>query len=126
MPKPLQPGGVPIWVSGTLNARVVRRLARFGSGWIPWGPAAADPSSAVPAMRRALEAAGHDPSGLQVVGTLSLARDAAGTIDVAGTVTRATPLVAAGVTDLRVRLSTADQSSAALRDLVVAVHELST
>ena len=37
MPKPLQPGGVPVWVSGTINPRVVRRLARFGSGWIPWG-----------------------------------------------------------------------------------------
>ena len=48
MPKPLQPGGVPIWVSGTINPRVVRRLATFGSGWIPWGDAAADPSPASP------------------------------------------------------------------------------
>ena len=31
MPKPLQPGGVPIWVSGTINPRVVRRLARSGA-----------------------------------------------------------------------------------------------
>src|SRR5580698_4900488 len=36
MPKPLQPGGVPIWVSGTVNDRSMERLARFGSGWIPW------------------------------------------------------------------------------------------
>src|SRR6185503_18332800 len=34
MPKPVQPGGVPIWCSGTVNLRVARRLARFGSGWI--------------------------------------------------------------------------------------------
>src|SRR5579859_4367111 len=27
MPKPVQPGGVPIWVSGTVNPRVARRLA---------------------------------------------------------------------------------------------------
>jgi hypothetical protein len=39
---PLQPGGVPLWISGTVNPRVVNRLARFGTGWIPWGPAAAD------------------------------------------------------------------------------------
>jgi len=37
MPKPRQAGGVPIWISGTINARVIRRMASFGSGWIPWG-----------------------------------------------------------------------------------------
>ncbi|NUU26079.1 MAG: TIGR03619 family F420-dependent LLM class oxidoreductase, partial [Streptomycetaceae bacterium] len=50
MPKPLQSGGVPIWVSGTVNRNVARRLARFGSGWIPWGPAAADPRAGIAAM----------------------------------------------------------------------------
>ena len=39
MPKPVQPGGVPVWISGTVNKAVARRIARFGSGWIPWGPA---------------------------------------------------------------------------------------
>ena len=37
MPKPVQPGGVPLWISGTVNNAVARRIARFGSGWIPWG-----------------------------------------------------------------------------------------
>ena len=38
MPKPVQPGGVPIWISGTVNATGGHAaLARFGSGWIPWG-----------------------------------------------------------------------------------------
>ena len=30
MPKPVQAGGVPIWVSGRVNERVAQRLARFG------------------------------------------------------------------------------------------------
>ena len=34
-----QAGGVPIWVSGTTNKMVARRIATFGSGWIPWGDA---------------------------------------------------------------------------------------
>src|SRR6187399_1786378 len=34
MPKPLQPGGVPIWISGSVNTRVVDRLCRFGLRWI--------------------------------------------------------------------------------------------
>ena len=36
MPKPVSAGGVPIWVSGTLNQAVIARIARFGAGWIPW------------------------------------------------------------------------------------------
>src|SRR5437764_10396362 len=59
MPKPLRPGGVPIWVSGTVNPRVVRRVARFGSGWIPWGPAADDVVSGIRQMRDALAGAGR-------------------------------------------------------------------
>src|SRR4029079_12933986 len=51
MPKPLQPGGVPVWVSGTINARSMKRLARFGSGWIPWGPDADDVASGITKMR---------------------------------------------------------------------------
>lgn len=31
MPKPVQSGGIPVWVSGTVNAAVARRLSRFGN-----------------------------------------------------------------------------------------------
>jgi probable F420-dependent oxidoreductase len=51
MPKPLQPGGVPIWVSGTVQPRVVNRIAQFGSGWIPWGSAASDVTAAITQIR---------------------------------------------------------------------------
>ena len=51
MPKPVQPGGVPLWISGTVNNAVARRIARFGSGWIPWGPAYADIPGAIAAMK---------------------------------------------------------------------------
>jgi probable F420-dependent oxidoreductase len=70
MPKPLQAGGVPIWVAGTLRASTVRRIARFGSGWIPWGPDAADLTQSLPRLQDELTKAGADPSGLQVVGRL--------------------------------------------------------
>ena len=65
MPKPLQPGGVPIWVSGRLNDRVIERIVRFGSGWIPWGDEARDPDRPASArIRDALAAAGRDPAAL--------------------------------------------------------------
>src|SRR4051794_38606961 len=50
MPKPAQPGGVPIWVSGTINQRMIRRLARFGDGWIPWGESAKDLATSIQQM----------------------------------------------------------------------------
>jgi probable F420-dependent oxidoreductase len=101
MPKPVQPGGVPIWVSGTLNKNVARRIARFGSGWIPWGDAIGDVKNAIPQMHDLITAAGGDPAGLQIVGTMPTVKGDDGKPDVARTVEAAPALVAAGVTDVR-------------------------
>jgi probable F420-dependent oxidoreductase len=112
MPKPLQPGGVPRWVSGTVNPRMLRRLARFGSGWIPWGPAAADPVTHVPLVKAALAELGReDLDQLQIVGTLPVVRDGDRT-DLDATMAATAPLVAAGITDLRVRWSGAGDPDA--------------
>ena len=103
MPKPVQGGGVPIWVGGTFQPRMVRRLAAFGSGWIPWGPAAADLPAHIPMVKQALADAGReDTADLQVVGTLPVFRDG-DHVDLVRTVDATGPLVEAGVTDFRVR-----------------------
>jgi alkanesulfonate monooxygenase SsuD/methylene tetrahydromethanopterin reductase-like flavin-dependent oxidoreductase (luciferase family) len=68
MPKPVEPASLPIWVSGTVNCNVARRLARFGTGWIPWGDDAADMITAIPRMRAEIEAAGGEPRGLHRLG----------------------------------------------------------
>jgi probable F420-dependent oxidoreductase len=101
MPKPLQPGGVPIWVSGTLNPRVIARVVRFGSGWIPWGPDALDPTAGLARLREAMEAAGRSEP-LQVAGTLPAVKDDSGTVDLDRTMDGVPALVEAGVTDLRI------------------------
>jgi probable F420-dependent oxidoreductase len=101
MPKPLQPGGIPIWISGTVNKRVARRLSEFGTRWIPWGPAITDLDEAIPAMKRAIADAGGDPSGLEVQGAAALAKDANGAIDVEASVAPVAKQVAAGATDIR-------------------------
>jgi probable F420-dependent oxidoreductase len=101
MPKPTRPGGVPVWVSGTVNPRSMRRLARFGSGWIPWGADAADLVDSIPRMRAAVVDAGGDPEGLGVVGTLPVVTDADGGFDVDATMAPVPALLGAGVTDFR-------------------------
>ena len=108
MPKPVRPHGVPIWVSGTVNPRVVRRLARFGVGWIPWGDAARDVPAAIVAMKDALADAGRDPAGLQVVGSLRAVRGSDGALDLPATMAAVPELAAAGVTDFRSRISLPD------------------
>ena len=105
MPKPRQPGGVPIWVSGTVNNAVARRLSRFGTGWIPWGAAREDPATAIAAMKDAVAENGGDATSLQVQGNATTAKRADGTVDIAATVASAPPLVEAGITDVRFTLS---------------------
>jgi probable F420-dependent oxidoreductase len=71
MPKPAQQGGVPIWVSGrSTNQRVLDRIARHGSGWIPWGDDAADPRDGIARIRDAMARAGREGDRLQVTGPL--------------------------------------------------------
>src|SRR4051794_22640359 len=117
MPNPRQRGGVPVWVSGTVNPRVVRRLARFGSGWIPWGPAAADPVAGIAEMRGRLADEGRDPEGLQVTGALRLVKDDDGVIDLDRTMEPVPKLAEAGLTDLRIQFRMSDDSASALEQL---------
>jgi len=115
MPKPAQDGGVPIWVSGTVNARVASRLARFGSGWIPWGDAAADITTGITQMGELLKSEGRDIADFQVVGSLPVVLDDSGLIDVKQSVAGVPALVAAGATDLRIRPLATDTPAAAER-----------
>jgi probable F420-dependent oxidoreductase len=113
MPKPRQPGGVPIWVSGTANRRVARRLARFGHGWIPWGPAAADPATGIPEMRALVEAEGRSWSGIEVVGAIRAVTGSDGTVDLGATMARVPELAEAGITDIRLGMAVPADPSAA-------------
>ena len=99
MPKPLQPGGVPIWVSGRINARVVSRLCRFGLRWIPWGDDALELDRSIPELRDRITAAGVAPDGLQVVANLRVFTHDDGSIDRDRTLAPVGAAVAAGATD---------------------------
>jgi probable F420-dependent oxidoreductase len=126
MPKPVQDGGIPLWISGTVNPRVVRRLARFGVGWIPWGPAAADLVSSITEMKQALAEVGRDPSDLQVVGRLPVVRDEHGSMDLSRSMEAVPGLSAAGVTDFRISMRLSPEPSAALEHLSTVVAAFRT
>ena len=81
---------------------MISRLARFGSGWIPWGESAKDLSVSIQQMRDGVAATGRDPSGIGVVANLSMKKDDAGQLDLGRTMEAVPALVESGVTDVRV------------------------
>src|SRR3954447_21589090 len=101
MPKPLAPHGVPVWVSGTLNERVIRRVARYGAGWIPWGPELAGLAEAIPRLRHGVAALGRDTDEIGRVGSGRPVTALDGTVDAEATMARVPHLVSLGVTDVR-------------------------
>lgn len=113
MPKPRQTGGVPLWIAGTVHRRVARRIARFGSGWVPWGPAASDVASGIARMREELAAIDFDAAGLQVVGHLKTVRNDQGAVDIDRMMSAVPALVEAGVTDVRTTVPLPEDEAAA-------------
>lgn len=102
MPKPLQEGGVPIFVSGRSSARTARRIAAFGDGWIPWGDDIADPRSGIEQIRAAFAGVGRDPEALHVQGSLPIAYSG-DDVDLDATLASVPDLVDAGVRDFRIQ-----------------------
>lgn len=65
VPKPRQPGGVPIHVGGH-SAAAARRAGRFGAGFQPLGLTGDALAGRVAEMRTAAVAAGRDPDAIEL------------------------------------------------------------
>ncbi len=103
-PKPLQPGGVPLWISGRLNGNVLRRIARFGAGWIPWGQDAMDPVAGLARIREELDRAGRESKGFQCTSYLPVVETDGGGFDLDAMLAPVGPMSEGGITDFRVTL----------------------
>lgn len=105
-PKPLQPGGVPLWVAGTLHRRNLDRLVRFGDAWIPiMGESVEGIADGARTVREAFSAAGRNAGGLQVQAPLRIARGDDDRPDLARSLESVPELVAAGATDVHVTMA---------------------
>ena len=123
-PKPLQPGGVPIWISGTLRGSTVSRLVKYGPRWIPWGVDAANLKESLPRLKDALAKAGGDVENLRVNGSVPVVRAAGGEMDIPRSMEGVASLYEVGVTDFSIgwnpRAKDVEQAAAQMRPLVSA------
>lgn len=76
-PLPIQ-RPIPIWIAGYAEA-VLRRVARFGDGWLPQAPPGLPPGAGpelvaerLALLRSYVAEAGRNPADLEVVGTLPM------------------------------------------------------
>jgi alkanesulfonate monooxygenase SsuD/methylene tetrahydromethanopterin reductase-like flavin-dependent oxidoreductase (luciferase family) len=98
----MQPGGVPVWFSGTLHKRNLERIVRWGDGWIPIMTATrTDLADGVKRLADAFAKAGRDARALKVRGSLEVRMGANGRPDLAATLAGAHELAALGATDVQ-------------------------
>ena len=67
-PRPVQPGGPPIWIGGSSPA-VLRRAAERGDGWLPQGTTKSDMPAAIAQIAELRVAAGR--SGAFTIGAIA-------------------------------------------------------
>lgn len=101
-PTPVQPGGVPLWISGRIHPATLRRMVRFGSGWIPWGEYQRDVLKGVEEIRVAFDQAGRSFDGFQIRGSIIVSTDANKELDVAATFQNVEEHLEGGVSDFAV------------------------
>src|SRR4051812_14803750 len=109
-PKPLQEP-LPVWFSGTLNDRNVRRIMSLGDGWIPIMGASLDDIRSGAGLLRAATGRAVDAQA-----PLTPARRDDKGLDVHATMAQVPELAAAGVTNVYLNAATVgpDPASAAL------------
>ena len=91
---------LPVWFSGTLNARNLRRIVEWGDGWIPiMGATADDIRDGAARLRAELS------RPVEVQAPLQPVRDDRGRLDLDATMAAASDLAAIGVTNIYVNVA---------------------
>jgi probable F420-dependent oxidoreductase len=98
LPRPVQPGGPPLWFGMAASERNAAQIAALGAGWLPMESDPEAIASGVALLRLAFAKAGRDPASLGVRANAPVATSAAGRPDLDATLKGLPRLRDAGVT----------------------------
>lgn len=71
LPKPVQPGGPPVWIGGA-GPMALKAAGRWGDGWMPTSPSAEAFADGWAQVRRHAEEAGRDPDSIDTGAYLTI------------------------------------------------------
>ncbi len=104
-PRPLQPGGIPIWFSGTLTPRNLQRMVQLGDGWIPiMGETLDGLAAGAKRIRDVWAEHGREPAALKVRGDLPVLKGGDGRPDLARSLAGAHELAEHGASEAHLPL----------------------
>ncbi len=95
-PRPVQKGGIPIWLGLSPSDRNIERMAEHGDGWIPMEQNPDKLAPLIARIRGAVAARGRDPAAFTVRVVPRFAFGAGGAPDLEATLAGVPALIAAG------------------------------
>jgi len=98
-PRPVQPGGPPVWMGLAATERHVRRMAELAAGWMPMDSRPEALREGLARLRPALEAAGRTAAGFGVRANAPVVRGGDGWPDLEAALAGLPALAEAGATD---------------------------
>jgi probable F420-dependent oxidoreductase len=105
LPRPLQPGGPPLWFGVALGPRNLARIAELGAGWMPMDSRPAALREGIAKLRAAFGAAGRSFDGFGVRAHVAYVRRADKSLDLEATLASIPALVEAGATSISLALA---------------------
>jgi len=97
-PRPVQPGGIPLWLGLALTERNLASFTEFDAGWMPMTSAPSGLEQGIETLRRARAAAGLDPAAVRVRANAPVVADDRGRPDLDRTLEGLDELEQIGVT----------------------------
>jgi len=105
LPRPVQPGGPPLWFGVALGPKNLARIAELGGGWMPMDSRPEALKSGIAKLRDAFREAGRSFEGFGVRAHVAYARRADKSLDLEATLASIPALVEAGATSISLALA---------------------
>ena len=105
LPRPVQPGGPPLFFGVALGPRNLARIAELGAGWMPMDSRPEALRAGIAKLREAFRAAGRSFDGFGVRAHAAYARRADKSLDLDATLASIPALVEAGATSISLALA---------------------